>query len=942
MRMRFTLIIIFFLTLTYHNASAQFYDNIYRPVKPEWQQLKTPHFNIIYQQGEDSTAIYTGQILESQYETVQVLTGGELKNLPVVLNGYNDLSNGYVTPFNFRIEAEIPTTKGKGMNPATGGWLEHVMPHELVHALHLSVNPPWGFTSFVNVFSPDLARSVHLISPSGMLEGAAVFHESNVRYNISGRGNYPYFTNRFNSNFTSSKRWGMGEMHFPPVSSRPFNRHYIGGYEFTHWLQYEYERNILRENINLLARWPFLGYGYSLRRTTGKWPAQLYNDFEEAKETKERNRINSIIAQGSITDNIQDTHFDGPDLNRPTWLSEDEIIYFGSFYNRRPGFWKLNLATGNQEMVLETRIVEDYWYDVNPINNTILYSNYRAHPYYENTRLMDVYEYDLEASDSKRLTNRKRLHAPVYSGEDIWALQTHYETSRWVLVDSAGNTSNVLTLRPDNIIEVRPNPATDEIAVVANRNGMQALWLISFDDKESIGEENPAISLPEASIFDATWSSDGSKLLFSADYGDAMNLYEYDLEEQQLVQVTNSLFNAFEGSYSPDGMRIAYIIQDEDYHKLAVKERGDFFNRVVSSEIWKSNEENISGQPRLAEHLNNLSDEWDAEPYRAGISWLRPRGFLPIYEEASAQRGHHFGVSLVSGDVLRRHSYQATISTSNQRLWYDASYRYSGFFPGFRVNTYSTPTTTTVRLFEERGAGIEVPITITTESNTRFSGFMVIPELQIAEIRAIEKSGNPITEWNLTTTGSLYAAYNHRLQQNIRDAQPNTGTVLYALNEMRWISGNTSSRSLRAGTSIYLSPLRQLNQSLRLGADLLFQGRPGIRTAGFASEGFSDNVLARLNNAYSLHARYTIPFYNPNRAWLLFPIQVNRFYAVAFSNMVGSLSENSLNNFYSNSRSVYGIGLRMGFGLFNAQFDIGVAIGYEPTRDSFNPFAGSF
>ncbi|MEX0773670.1 MAG: hypothetical protein WD038_10910 [Balneolales bacterium] len=939
--MRFALITICFLFLAPGNVEAQFYDNIYRPTQPEWQKLKTPHFNIIYQQGEDSAAVYTGQVLEFQYEPIQMLVGGELKNLPVVLNGYNDLSNGFVSPFNFRIEVEIPSTKGKGMNPATGGWLEHVLPHELVHALHFSVNPAWGYSSLVNIFSQDLARSVHLISPTGMTEGIAVFHESNVRYERGGRGNYPYFTNRFNANFASGHRWGMGEMHFPPLSSRPFNRHYIGGNEFTHWLQYEYGMEIMHDNITLLARWPFFGYGYSLKRTTGKWPAQLYSDFEKVKEIEEEKRIDSIKALGPTEENIQETHFDGPDLNRPIWFSDNEIIYFGTFYNRRPGFWKLDLSTGKQDQILETRIVEDHWYDVNLDKSTLMYSRYRDHPYYGNTSLMDLYEFDMETLNSKRLTNQERVYAPVYSDEGIWALQTYHETSQWVKVDSAGNTASVLSIRPDNIIEVRPNPQTDEIAVVANRSGVQALWLVESDNKEITLEGSPMISLPGASIFDATWSSDGSKLLFSADYGNVMNLFEYDVLGHRIMQVTNSLFNAFEGSYSPDGARIAYIIQDDDYRKLAIREREDFINREISTEIWEGQGNDFQDHSRLAEHLDDQSGEWERETFRTGLRWLRPKAILPAYEEASGQMGHRFGASLMSGDVLRRNSYQATISTSNNRLWYDASYRYSGFFPGFRVNTYNTPTPTTNFLFEERGAGIEIPIDITTESNTRFSGFSVIPGLHFAEIRAINNTGTAITEWGNATTGSFYTAYNHRLQQNIRDVQPNTGAVIYALNELRF-SDDSSTRSFRAGTSVYSSPLRRYNQSLQFGADVLVQGQPGIRTAGFASEGFSENVLAGLNNAYSLRARYTIPLWYPNRSWLLLPVQVNHFYAVAFSNTVGSLTEDGIDDFYSQSRSVYGLGLRMSFGLFNARFDIGVAFGYEPTRYSVNPFVGAF
>ncbi|MEX2397237.1 MAG: hypothetical protein WD491_09435, partial [Balneolales bacterium] len=662
----------------------------------------------------------------------------------------------------------------------------------------------------------------------------------------------------------------------------------------------------------------------------------------EVKEAKEQERTDVIKDIGPVEHDIQNTHFDGPDLNRPVWLNDEEILYYGSFYNKRPGFWKLNVADGDQTMVLETNLVEDYWYDVSKDKKHILYSRYRPHPYYGNTNLMDLYEFNFESSDSRRLTDRERLHAPVYANDGIWALQTHHETSKWVGVDSDGTTDSLMAIRPDNLVEIRPRPHGNEIAVVANRNGVQGLWFVELGTREIVLEEAPSISIAGASIFDATWSSDGSKLLFSADYGGVMNVFEYDAADHRVVQVTNSLYNAFEGSYSPDRNRIAYIVQDGDYRKLAVKDRKDFLGREISREVWGGGEEGFIDHPRLAEYLDEEAEQWESGPYSAGLSWLRPRGILPVYEEASGPMGHRFGVSLLSGDVLRRHSYLASISSSNRRLWYDASYRYSGFFPGFRLNAYNTPGATTDFLLEERGAGIEIPISITTENNTRFSGFSAVPGLRLEEARVITSSGSALSEWEQATTASLNTSYNHRIQQNIRDAQPNTGAVVYALNEIRRFSDASFTQALRAGMSVYASPLRRYNQSLRLGGDVLVQGQPGIRTAGFASEGFSDNVLAGLNNAFSLNARYTVPLWNPGRAWLLFPLQVDRFYAVAFSNMVGSISENSFEDLYSRSRSVYGLGLRMGFGLFNARFDIGVAFGYEPTRGTVNPFIGAF
>src|SRR5690625_7493047 len=86
-------------------------------------------------------AVRSLTILEHEYEDIRGRVGGGLSRFPIIINPENDRSNGFVAPLNFCSEIELSPIIGKTMNPASGGWLEMVLPHELVHALHFSVNP---------------------------------------------------------------------------------------------------------------------------------------------------------------------------------------------------------------------------------------------------------------------------------------------------------------------------------------------------------------------------------------------------------------------------------------------------------------------------------------------------------------------------------------------------------------------------------------------------------------------------------------------------------------------------------------------------------------------------------------------------------------------------------------------------------------------------------
>ncbi|MGK7371308.1 MAG: hypothetical protein ACNS64_13945, partial [Candidatus Halalkalibacterium sp. M3_1C_030] len=391
-------ILLFLLFQT--SAFAQFYPTQYRPPDLQWQQLKTPHFNIVFPNGEDSVAWRTGRILESEYKEVQELADGSLSGFPVILNNYNDRSNGFVTPFHFRSEIEIPPIKGKAINPQSGNWLEAVEPHELVHALHFSNTGGFGIGGLVNLFSPDLARSLHSAIPSGITEGLATYHETDFVAPNGGRGNHPFFYNQFNAVFNSPDRWSMGQMVHFPERSRPFNRHYIGGFEFTEWLQETYGRETSRNALNFYIDLPFLGYGVALWYATGKWPATLYDDFIQAKKValNEPGNLENTITTLMIP-------FNGASIHRPKWIDSQTLVFYGSFYNSRSGFYLYNLESGNINRIVTTNSVTDYIYDLSEDNSKLVYAYYRSSPLYDNTFLSELVEVDLSDNSKEHLTH---------------------------------------------------------------------------------------------------------------------------------------------------------------------------------------------------------------------------------------------------------------------------------------------------------------------------------------------------------------------------------------------------------------------------------------------------------------------------------------------------------------------------------------------------------
>jgi hypothetical protein len=369
--------------------------------------------------------------------------------------------------------------------------------------------------------------------------------------------------------------------------------------------------------------------------------------------------------------------------------------------------------------------------------------------------------------------------------------------------------------------------------------------------------------------------------------------------------------------------------------------------------------------------------DWNPEPYRTGAGWLKPRFWAPVYEtDAGLDR---VGINLESSDLMSRQSYSADLNHYADRMWYNLTYRNQQFFPGFVTELFNEPTFTSFQvqtnenendnsaenndepervqvLQQSRGGSLKVPIRLRFESNVRFTSLLMEPQYFISQIRFLdaENTSTPLSAFGTRHTLGFRTVYNFMLRQFIRDVQPNSGLVLFA--EARYglnsdeiqiesdrlsITGNlTQRKGLRIGAITFLSPLSRWNQSLRISGEIFTQTDvPVFNVLSQFSENFSEFPLIGANNVGILNTRYTIPLTYPDDGRLLVPVYLSNIYLVLFSQTVTDLNEQDL---LAASRSVFGAGIRSRFRLSNLAFDVGISIGWEPTRNEVTYYFGSF
>ena len=959
---------------------------MYRP-PVNWFELETPHFRIIFHEGFDSVAQASARILEHNYKPVQKLTGGKLKRFPVVLNGYNDLSNGYVTPINFRMEVEIPPLKGKILNPKVGGWLENVLPHELVHAEHFSVVPKLGFSALIYPFWPDGARSLHFMAPIGFHEGLAVHYESDLGLNtdLNGRGNHPFFTNEINSVFTGSNPWSFGQMMHSSDETRPFNRHYQGGFEFIDWVQKNKGELAANEVIDFMGRIPFLSYGGAYLFTQWEWPGTAFKQYEADKLGKERRRQETIRMQvfkkETTLSNQNDTiepapiligkvlpsSFKGESSRRPIYLNENELISYRSFYDQKAGFYLHDIKTGKAERLQKSNIVEDYRIDISPNREKIVFARYDVNTKYDAMYTSGLYELEVKTNKVTEIATGNRLFNPVYTKGGWFAFQTNKETNRLVFVDEKDKSiREILNPGVQNLIDLDYSFENGKTALIANIHGDIALYIADSESElANIFEAKPVFFQSGISLYDVVWHPNGTKLLFTADVNKVMNVFEYDLETKEIVQLINSLFNAYEASYNSDGSEIAFVVQYENEQKLSVMKRANFLNKVPSK-LKNENQKELRKERIWSDVPDSIWKKSPVKPYKSGLDWVLPRAMVPTFQQNAVS--NKYGLSLLGTDVLQRHTWSGDLAIQYDELWYDLSYQYTGFWPGFEIRTFreaieinSSAASSPVVIMAEKGVSIGIPLRINLEQNISTSSLFVNPRLVYSNYSYVSNSLNALGFESLDdlVDGNVFslqiqAQFNWKLLQRIRDFQPSEGLILFAQSEIdltrntfyniyqdsAFPDGVRRRFGVLGGVFGFLPNPLFRNHSLRLGYRTMYQ--PHIQVYSTSNFVWNSDAQAKFRNSewlQELSSRYTFPLFYPENGGVLIPWYVQNLYGVLFSR-----SHFGSNNPYriEPNNHIFGAGFRMTTGVSNIRIDIGVSWFYTVGNSGMNRWIGDF
>ncbi len=961
------------LALAAPAAQAQIsYDARYRP-QADYRLVDTDRFEWIYPAGADTTtALFENALRRSFQRTRSVVgTDGADFELPVVVDPISGRANGFVTPVNFRSHL-FPAHPTFSFGAKFDSWAQTVAPHELTHAMHFEIDSGVGLGGLLGLFSGDASRFVHGLAPRGWFEGIAVYRESHLEPE-AGRLDAPLQVMKYRAALGSGDPWSVGEVMHGSVFERPSRRHYLGGGQLIeHMAQERGSTDFFRRATRWHHRLPFLGFGMALWMGTGQTPAQLSDSFLDEEKQEERRRLDSLrqAAEQGITDPTVVAGTEGLHVRRPYWLSDSTLVAYASGYATRPGFYRIDVHTGEREVISHQATTQGRTYALGPDTTALYFA--RQHPdlLVPDATTLKTHRLNLRTGETRLVSETSGAFTPARApGGPVWAARRDGSFSE--LVTLGEERATLRAHRPGlRYKQVVPSPSGDTIAVLANAGGTQGLY--RFDPSTSTLE--PWLRFEGGSIYDVTWGPEGRYVLFAADPSGIANVYALDRRDGDVRRLTTVRYGALEPTLSPGRERVAFARYRHERFELAtVPFRPDSPRPVADTErdwaprggVLTASADSAAGGRAGAERRvsgtdgasqNGLPSGRDAASLRAQSrpyeAWrhLFPRSATPVLRGAwdllgTSVDGENLGLGpglKVSGaDPLGRWAYNARGFYQADRLWGDVSVE-TGLVPGTPSLTVFNGPVEAVRetgagpsrleAFELRGIGLGVDQRFLFQKNVYGTSLTAGLAGEYRQSRPITTSGKAEAGFTGRATLRSDLTFKYRVQKNIRDLVPNTGVRLNASAEVDVLTptGATPSQYLKQRVDVFWPLLSGHNTGLRTSASFLTQSRRSFfDVQSFVPRGYRDlsGALPGAGNYLRLGTKITQPLWYIDTGSVMLPVAVDALYGYGLGQAqyrVGSGAGPTLGERRASVGGGLGLRLRP-FGGMSLNLEIGVS-----------------
>lgn len=542
-----------FFVLSAASVYAQFPVLDQEPATKKWYQANTPHFRLIYQEGNDSLALGLATKLQSLYTPVSASLGASPRKISVVLRSQTTIPNGFV-----RLaprKSEFFSMPPQGYNfLGTNRWLDLLATHEFRHIVQFQKSRT-GFNKFFHFVAGEegLAGMSFMAVPQWFWEGDAVAIET--VHTPSGRGKIPEFSMAFRANmlergpFSYNKQYLRSFKDFVP-------NHYVTGYYMVTHLRRQYAESPWDDIVERAFSKPFIPFTFSraIKKETGRNVVKTYRQMVGELDSLWRDQLYSLdtTAAFSLTSASPKAY---TNYMFPQAMEDGSVLAFKSGIGDITQLVRIG-GDGKER----TEFVPGFVADAEMLSarkGLVVWTEYRPDLRWGARTSNELKVYNTKSGKIRSLTGSSRYSSAALS-PDTSRLASIYvsEKNEYALavLDIESGKEIMRFPNKENHFISMPRWSDDGKYILAILTGEQGKTIIQADVEAGTVEE----LLPWANENYGHPVKAGGYLLYNWAYSGIDNIYALDLGSGRRYQLTSRKHGAFNPSLSPDGKTLFF------------------------------------------------------------------------------------------------------------------------------------------------------------------------------------------------------------------------------------------------------------------------------------------------------------------------------------------------------------------------------------------------
>lgn len=638
---------------------GQIFSTAQNPLSVKWSYIESGGYKIIFPVTLEKEAQRMANTLPYIYPKVGYGLGQEKTSIPLLLQSYGTVANGFVQLAPRK--SEFYTTPPQYFD--SQDWLNNLAVHELRHIAQfdkLTGNQKKPF--------PELVYFAYFGAgiPIWFFEGDAVVNETALT--LAGRGRQPQWIMPYRTTLLEGKKLSYSKAYLG--SNKDVTPgYYQTGYLMVADMKKKYGQFISDSLFGDIHKRPLRLYPFSssLKKYTGKNTRQYFLQTQKMLSQTWQDQAAKTPTENYKSLNAK-TYF-ATNYFLPVKINKNQILALKESKAQARHFV---LIDGNQkeQNLFGVGYQEQPWFSFK--NNLLVWDEIRYDPRYKQRSYSVICSYNFRTKKFKKLSRKSRLFSPSLSndGTKIIAAQVALD-NQFNLVEIDAQNGKIIKSYPNIQNDILQTPSFDEsgkriVYVAVNEKG-KSICMLDGDTK-TVLIENSRQQLGRPIFY-------GDKIVFNAHFNGIDNIYDIDLNTKKINALSAAKYGAFNATISTNQNMVFNNYQLNGFEitekELIEKPIGE--NGFVDFSAAAEKQENVG------DVFTNVPDSsFTPKRYRQGLNLFSFHSIIPVVDDE-----YTFGLELQSNNLLNTMDFYTGLKYHRDlnRMEYTANLSYKALYP---------------------------------------------------------------------------------------------------------------------------------------------------------------------------------------------------------------------------------------------------------------------